>query len=665
MGRSRPIVVLALAWTLLRFASVTLAAECKFFTGEKTDADWSYSAKSNDAVWLAAQHKTPTLFLKKSTLLPGTLVLETDARQLNIACGDADVITIPILRRGNTALTFEQSDDRPALKINDQEMPALRGPWIRIAQDKSDKMVFELVGATFATIHFPTPSIDIPLATSQPAALIIPVPVASRDANPQLLAQLGPARDMLHRVEPAIFRIDTFDASGQAFAHGTGFMVSPDGWAATNFHVVQGASSAKAVFATDANATPIPLELYSVHPEFDLALLKLGTTSVRYTPLSIARSEPAAGDDCWAIGFPKGLGYTVNKGSVNGVRDFSKLPAEYHAVFESYSSSSRWVQTDCTINHGNSGGPLINSNGEVIGINTWYWPEGNNMYFALSSTNVRQLLADVPATPITFAVAAKKYQSPAEQNEITGDLPKLNVASNISAVRLTATATAVPNAIGHRCNECSGTGRISTKVQTGTQSGNGMTAPVFSTRTDRCSKCGGTGIERSSDEIIERLADNLVRQIASLDRKDKDYQRALNAAYKCLTEAVIGDSRTWIKLNSDARGVVAQQKLLPRTAIVVRGDFVNSVADPDGNGQMFYATVSGTNQLVLLRYPVTAEDPKPGASVLMGGLIAGTAETRDKHRIVIVQNGFLVAPVISPDWYWWWTGESRRSIPIR
>ena len=161
---------------------------------------------------------------------------------------------------------------------------------------------------------------------------------------------------------------------------GSGFLVSEDGYLVTNFHVVDGVKGSAQFSTGDA----VDVNVVKVAPDCDFALLK--TSSGRGYPfLQLGDSSACReGDTVIAIGSPQGLQSTFTKGIVSAKdRRFA-------------GSSVSFIQTDAAINHGNSGGPLINAAGEVIGINTGtiekFVAEGLN--FAIAINDVKKFIED-------------------------------------------------------------------------------------------------------------------------------------------------------------------------------------------------------------------------------------------------------------------------------
>lgn len=174
-----------------------------------------------------------------------------------------------------------------------------------------------------------------------------------------------------------------FDRNGQqqrsrrATSLGSGFIVSEDGYVVTNNHVIQDADEITVILADD---TRLKAELVGRDPKTDLAVLKVNSD----TPLKAVKfgnsDKTRVGDWVVAIGNPFGLGGTVTAGIISARgRDINSGP------YDDY------LQTDASINRGNSGGPMFNLDGEVIGVNTAiYSPSGGSVGigFAIPSGTV-------------------------------------------------------------------------------------------------------------------------------------------------------------------------------------------------------------------------------------------------------------------------------------
>lgn len=141
---------------------------------------------------------------------------------------------------------------------------------------------------------------------------------------------------------------------------GTGVIVMEDGTILTNYHVIAGSDRVEVIFydGTKANA-----KVVAVHPHNDLAILKPEKLPDDLLPATLGSSAQLKyGDDVVAVGFPFGIGPSVTSGIVSGLR--REFTGENGAQLRNL------IQFDAAINQGNSGGPLINSAGEVVGIVT-------------------------------------------------------------------------------------------------------------------------------------------------------------------------------------------------------------------------------------------------------------------------------------------------------
>ncbi|MDP2925608.1 MAG: trypsin-like peptidase domain-containing protein [Nanoarchaeota archaeon] len=157
-------------------------------------------------------------------------------------------------------------------------------------------------------------------------------------------------------------------------SQGTGFIITSGGYVATNFHVLIGATYANAV-TYDKNVKE--MELIGYNRNMDIALLKIDGN---YDYLELEDSDNIkVGEKVIAIGNPYGLSFSVTEGIVSAVHR------------KGSNGISGYIQTDASLNPGNSGGPLINTDGKVIGINNFKL-SGDNLGFALESNYIKDTL---------------------------------------------------------------------------------------------------------------------------------------------------------------------------------------------------------------------------------------------------------------------------------
>jgi len=156
---------------------------------------------------------------------------------------------------------------------------------------------------------------------------------------------------------------------------GTGFIISDDGFIVTNAHVLSGG---RELYVLDYEQYEHSTELIGYNITYDIALLKI---SGDYHSLELGDSDHIQiGEKVIAIGNPLGLQFSVSEGIVSAVNR------------EGSNGMSVYIQTDAALNPGNSGGPLINKEGKVIGINNFKIGGGENLGFALESNYIKEVV---------------------------------------------------------------------------------------------------------------------------------------------------------------------------------------------------------------------------------------------------------------------------------
>lgn len=164
---------------------------------------------------------------------------------------------------------------------------------------------------------------------------------------------------------------------------GSGFLISKDGYILTNSHVVEGAQSISVLIKN--HQKPYQAKLVGADPSLDLAVLKIEGDNFPTLPLGDS-NKIRVGNWVIAIGSPFGLEDTVTIGVISA----KERPLEINGrTFE------HLLQTDASINPGNSGGPLLNLNGEVIGINTAINAQAQGIGFAIPTSTVKEVLDDL------------------------------------------------------------------------------------------------------------------------------------------------------------------------------------------------------------------------------------------------------------------------------
>jgi S1-C subfamily serine protease len=170
-------------------------------------------------------------------------------------------------------------------------------------------------------------------------------------------------------IRPSVVWVRRADAEGDALegsepveqGMGTGVVIVDDGTILTNLHVVAGASRLGVVFA---DGTESPADLIDVQPEQDLAVIRARLLPDDLMPATLASTRNLRmGDRVIAVGFPFGIGPSLSAGVISGLRRNYRTPEGERLLTD-------LIQFDAAVNPGNSGGPLVNADGHVVGIVT-------------------------------------------------------------------------------------------------------------------------------------------------------------------------------------------------------------------------------------------------------------------------------------------------------
>ncbi len=182
----------------------------------------------------------------------------------------------------------------------------------------------------------------------------------------------------VHSVYPAIVRIAVVSEKGsggrmmKSRATGSGVIIDQSGLVVTNHHV---AGKATRISCRLHDGEEVMADLLGADPMTDLAILRLrvGERSSKALPLTVAKfgnsDQVRVGDTCFAMGSPAGLSQSVTRGIISNVAMMSPNIGSFRLDGESVGELVRWLGHDAVIYPGNSGGPLVNEKGEIIGIN--------------------------------------------------------------------------------------------------------------------------------------------------------------------------------------------------------------------------------------------------------------------------------------------------------
>ncbi len=214
------------------------------------------------------------------------------------------------------------------------------------------------------------------------------IPVSDKDLD---------MADLIELVEPSIVRLKVESEEGDRV--GSGAFIDREGKIVTNFHVVQGASTIT-VSTADGKQTEA-LGFLTAKPEQDLAIIQIDPGELNVVPAPVAKELPRKGEPVAAFGAPQGFSFTATKGIVSGIRSGEEVRDVLKEMSRvdiyktlGYSTDTTWIQTTAAISGGNSGGPLVNMRGELIGVNTWTHPGGQNLNFASTAEEVTKIFQD-------------------------------------------------------------------------------------------------------------------------------------------------------------------------------------------------------------------------------------------------------------------------------
>ena len=179
----------------------------------------------------------------------------------------------------------------------------------------------------------------------------------------------------------AVLTIISYDAAGNREAQGSGFILTSAGLAATNYHVLDGASKATAECCSGRRFEVSSIEGFD--RDKDLVVFQLHEFGGEDSPHDLpvipldTSGDIAVGERVIAIGSPQGLENTVSDGIISAIRSYKTI---------------RYLQITAPISPGSSGGPVLNGSGQAIGIATMQAQEGQNLNFAVSSEHLKPLL---------------------------------------------------------------------------------------------------------------------------------------------------------------------------------------------------------------------------------------------------------------------------------
>lgn len=251
----------------------------------------------------------------------------------------------------------------------------------------------------------------VPASPAQKAAVPtlenIPKPELGRTANEMVVPSNDLLVNLYEQINPGVVAILMY-SGGEPTGQGSGFVIDNEGHILTNYHVVENIVDFEVIFSDGYRAVGA---LIGIDPDSDIAVLKVSIPDAELNPLALGSSaDVRVGQTVVAIGNPYGLSGTMTVGIVSARGRL--LDTIRTGSTGGNFSSADLIQTDAAINPGNSGGPLLNLQGEVIGINRAIRTEGDTNSGIYNSGLGFVVPVDIVKRVVPFLIRDGKYDYP-------------------------------------------------------------------------------------------------------------------------------------------------------------------------------------------------------------------------------------------------------------
>ena len=293
--------------------------------------------------------------------------------------------TVPAAAPATTSLTAtvpQQPASQPSVAHANMQMPTMSPPMAHNPMPPTGPAIAHNSGSPNSG-NMNVPALQPPNTPGPNPPVVLPTGGGAVQ-KPVLPVDTAPLRELtmpelVAQIEKSVVRIIV--KSDQGASVGSGFVIDADGSIMTNYHVIEGARTAEVEFDSGDKAKVVGFT--TVDKERDLAIIKIDHGQKPFFQVRVANELPQKGEKVAAFGAPRGLSFTASDGIISAIRKTPEFPAR---------SAGTYLQTTTPISPGNSGGPLVNMRGEVVGVNSFKM-EGENLNFAASATDVREVIA--------------------------------------------------------------------------------------------------------------------------------------------------------------------------------------------------------------------------------------------------------------------------------
>ena len=196
--------------------------------------------------------------------------------------------------------------------------------------------------------------------------------------------------DLFDKINPSVLTLSVYDRNGRQISHGSGFVVDRKGIVATSLHVIEDGAAVKLTSSTDDEF--VARGVLIKNQEWDVALLRTEKLPLQALPLAPAGTAKV-GMDVIAIGSPLGFSNSISQGIISGLR--RPTPT---------SSDQDLLQITSAVSPGSSGGPILTTDGQVVGIAAATTPGAQNLNFAVPSRVVLELLEEAEHSEMQLAL---------------------------------------------------------------------------------------------------------------------------------------------------------------------------------------------------------------------------------------------------------------------